>query len=319
MQLNADMIAEAVKTQPKGLELGIYFGLPENVYHNDPALSYSGMKLLNQSYLEYWDHTYNPKRKRHERTEEQTQGARLHKLLLEPDTFRDQYCVVPPDKIQDDKEWITGVDYDVIEKMANAIRELPEASQYISNGKPEVSIIFQCPETGLRCKSRHDWFRTMITTDYKSITKVTDSLMRRQMNEYGYHIQMYHYYQSRKWIKQFLYEMREYDRVNNHETCLLSDYIYADEGCMPSVEWLNRLIDEDMDDFYFMFQKKTSPYTVRILRLDDASFNDGESEVRAAKNVLIHGLATYGLDKPPASTGEVEEFSIRFGSMRTPR
>lgn len=69
------------------IEPGVYFGLPESVYHAAPGLSNSGMKQLAVSPLNYWHCNLNPDYERPQETDAQRFGTAVHCRLLEPERF----------------------------------------------------------------------------------------------------------------------------------------------------------------------------------------------------------------------------------------
>lgn len=103
--------AEAPKAAPKAerpapapkqtvelpTEDGIYFGLPEDIYHQIPRLSASGIKTLGVSPLQYWlESSFNPNRKEKEDSSARKLGRAYHKLLLEGDAaFDATYAALP--------------------------------------------------------------------------------------------------------------------------------------------------------------------------------------------------------------------------------
>jgi hypothetical protein len=70
---------------------GIYFGMPEDVYHAAAGLSNSGIKHLSVSPLNYWHVNLNPDYVREE-TSFQRIGKALHCRLLEPERFASSYA-----------------------------------------------------------------------------------------------------------------------------------------------------------------------------------------------------------------------------------
>lgn len=68
---------------------GVYFDMPEEVYHAAEGLSCSGMKVLRISPYHYWWQSHmNPARpEREEDTHAKLWGKAFHKLMLEPEQF----------------------------------------------------------------------------------------------------------------------------------------------------------------------------------------------------------------------------------------
>lgn len=74
---------------------GIYFGLPEEIYHADPALSSSGIRNLLVSPLDYWIASPLNPEYLDAKTEAMIQGTAFHRRLLEPERFAAMYATEP--------------------------------------------------------------------------------------------------------------------------------------------------------------------------------------------------------------------------------
>src|SRR4051812_45092153 len=66
---------------------GIYFEMPEDVYHAARALSCSGIKHLAVSGLNYWHKNINPDREEDEETKARRFGKAVHCYALERERF----------------------------------------------------------------------------------------------------------------------------------------------------------------------------------------------------------------------------------------
>lgn len=74
---------------------GVYFDMPEEVYHAAPALSASGIKNLLISPLDYWiASSLNPAYV-DVKTDEMATGTAFHRRLLEPERFASLYAAQP--------------------------------------------------------------------------------------------------------------------------------------------------------------------------------------------------------------------------------
>lgn len=97
---------------------GIYFGLSENEYHADPALSTSALKKLIQDPEEYWDGSFmNPNPPPPEVKDCLARGTLWHCRILEPENFYNKYAPAPAltgqldnveilDTVADMTEWL---------------------------------------------------------------------------------------------------------------------------------------------------------------------------------------------------------------------
>jgi len=82
---------------------GAYFGLPEDVYHDIPRLSGSGIKEICVSPLDFWSQSWMNNLRDAEDIEEEDSAAKklgraYHKLLLEGDEAFEKSFAVAPDK-----------------------------------------------------------------------------------------------------------------------------------------------------------------------------------------------------------------------------
>lgn len=61
-------------------------------------------------------------------------------------------------------------EWDRVDAMAEAVLDHPDASYLVSNGAPEVSLIWDDPETGVRCRGRLDYWHDgpNVAVDLKS-------------------------------------------------------------------------------------------------------------------------------------------------------
>ena len=64
-------------------------------YHAHPALSASGLKLLQKSPLHYWAEYLDPNRPERVATNAQRIGTMVHTATLEPHLFDEQFTVLP--------------------------------------------------------------------------------------------------------------------------------------------------------------------------------------------------------------------------------
>lgn len=76
-------------------EPGIYFGLDEEAYHADPALSSSGIRNLLISPLDYWTNSRLNPDYVDEKTPAMIAGTAFHRRLLEPERFASMYAGMP--------------------------------------------------------------------------------------------------------------------------------------------------------------------------------------------------------------------------------
>ena len=135
------------------------------------------------------------------------EGRAAHKLILEPDTFADEFAVCPKvDRrtaegkatysafIEESrgKEVITEESFTKIKDMAEAIKKNEEAVKYL-RGSHEQSFFWTDAETGEKCKVRPDCLTEVngqkYIVDYKTTTSCADYEFERSVRKYGYKFQ----------------------------------------------------------------------------------------------------------------------------------
>lgn len=87
-----------VQTASEMIDDGIYFGLPDTVYHAVPRLSSSGLQKLAVSPATFWRGSWlDPDRPEldEDQTKAQLIGKAYHVARLEPDRFHAAYCRLP--------------------------------------------------------------------------------------------------------------------------------------------------------------------------------------------------------------------------------
>lgn len=134
-------------------------------------------------------------------------GRAFHCAVLEPKVFAATY-VVRPDfgdcrmkgtKAARDKwleENISAIvisedDAATIAGMAKSIAAHPAASKIIADGIPEVTLRWVDLDTGLKCKSRADYYvrGKRLVADLKSTEDASEEAFARSVYKYRYHVQ----------------------------------------------------------------------------------------------------------------------------------
>jgi len=181
--------------------------MTEKEYRRQDGISRSELWRLRESpekFRWYQDHPEPP-------TPALILGTAAHKLLLEPDTFNDEFAVAPEcDRRTKDgreaysaflessegKSIITLADYQKAAEMAQKARETPFVNKLL-NGERERPFFWVDDLTGEPCKIRVDCITTVsidgipttAIVDYKTTADAsTDGFMRSAIN-YGYDFQ----------------------------------------------------------------------------------------------------------------------------------
>lgn len=281
--------------QPVGMKPGIYFNMPIEAYHNDPALSHSGMVKLLLSPLDYWiSGPLNPNRETWrlpERGSGKWKGDLSHTLLLERERFWRTYKVYGMSG-KGDFKWLTPDEYREIKSAVDEIRNIPAASAYFEHGYPEVSIFWRCKATGLMCRIRVDYLRTFGGIDYKKARSLINNQLGWQIRDFGYHLQEKLYIEGITEIKQLLREGKA-----------------VIEGNVDKA-WLKEFMRDEQVDFCFFFQRSEPPHIFRIVSFDREIKDDAQIGIDEAKNIYKSYIEKHGPYRWPAGVPQPEEFSI---------
>ena len=135
------------------------------------------------------------------------EGRAIHKMILEPDTFYDEFAIAPKvdrrtisgkaeyeDFIKNlqDKEIITDESYTKAVEMAKALKQNPDAVKFLT-GEHEQSFFWTDAETGEPCKVRPDVLTEVdgikYIVDYKTTDSCADGAFERSVRKYGYKFQ----------------------------------------------------------------------------------------------------------------------------------
>lgn len=169
-------------------------------YHADLAVSKSDLDLINRSPAYYKYAKENPK----EQTAAMLLGSVVHKLVLEPERFADEYVVAPAvdkrtKKGKDEwKEFIDSIDnetvidretYETAKLLASSVRNHPIAARLLQGGQAESSYFWE--ENGIKCKCRPDYLRTDIkcVIDLKTTQNGSPDSFTKSAYDYRYHVQ----------------------------------------------------------------------------------------------------------------------------------
>ena len=188
------------------------------------------------------------------------EGRAAHKMILEPETFFDEFAVAP--KIDrrtaagkeayaafveesEGKEVITEEIYEKLKEMAEAIKLNPEAVLYLK-GDHEQSFFWTDAETGEVCKVRPDCLANVAgqkyIVDYKTTSSCADYEFERSVRKYGYKFQAGMY---REGVFQNTFD----------------EYLFA-----------------------FVAQEKTPPYASRVYICSDEFLREGTEQFRETLN-----------------------------------
>ena len=244
-------------------------------YRRHPSVSRSDLMFLQQTPLHYQYHMQHPETKT---TPALTFGSAVHKLVLEPDLFADEYAVMPAGIDRRTREGkaayetfmeeaagktvISAEDYRKAVDMMVQIYKNPDA-EILLDGIHEESFFWTDPDTGIDCKIRPDCLTTYhgkpYIVDYKTTDSCEDGHFERSCRKYGYKLQAGMYCEG------------------------MMQTNFCDYG------------------FAFVAQEKTEPYAVRVYICSPEFIREGYDEFRKLMGTLKwcddHGV-WYGYEGP---------------------
>lgn len=179
-------------------------------YHRDDGcVNNSGLQAFSKNAAVYHAIYVAKTKPREKPTRHMAIGSLTHSLVLEPDTTLEEYVKYPaslPLRGKIMQAWmaqhavgrtiLTAQEWRLAEAMTKKLRETPRACEIIDEtGYTEISIYWDDPATGLRCKCRCDKLFLRegghLLVDLKTTSQLTnfpDSIVR-----YGYAVQAAHY------------------------------------------------------------------------------------------------------------------------------
>ena len=250
--------------EPKFPDPGVYYGVPEDVYHACKHMSQSRLKLIDKCPAKDAERQKYPPTS----TDAQVEGTATHYCILQPELY-DKKVVARPKldmRKPKNKEQVAAWELEaqtegkllideVVEsricRMRDAVHAHPEARDLFVKGECETTIVFDVPMpmssiSSVRCKMRIDYVPTgtNIIVDLKTTRCSHPSVFLRDVIKFGYHVQAAFYW-----------------------------YGYQQMVCAS-------------DDYLIIAVEKTAPYPVTIFRMTPELIGAGES-------VWISGMKKY--------------------------
>lgn len=78
---------------------------------------------------------------------------------------------------------------DKLRGMKQSVLSHPQGRQLIQGGKIEHSIFWECPHTGVKCKTRPDIWHENMTVDLKTTKDASPRAFQSSIATFGYHVQ----------------------------------------------------------------------------------------------------------------------------------
>ena len=182
-------------------------------YHSSPAISKSGLDMINKSPLHYWNRYLRDDKPAFTQTDALRFGSLLHNQVLEPDVFDDEFLVMPDDINRRTKEGreryaelmaskkivVSSEDLNTCKKITSAISQHKTASRYLATaGKSELSLFWNME--GVDCRCRPDFItEDGYIVDLKTtLTASQRGFSRKAIYDYRYHVQAAFYTEGYK-------------------------------------------------------------------------------------------------------------------------
>lgn len=188
---------------------GIYSGISNEDYHGGVGVSKSGLDLIARSPLHYWSAYRDPDREPRQPTPAMKLGTAIHTAVLEPDTYKDRYVVLPDGidrRTKDGKDFYAKLEMEALAKGAEIIaasdhakvmkvyascKNHPLTRKIFETGEAEVSVYWTDEETGVLCKCRPDWLlggENPAILDLKSTINASPEPFMKSAYNFRYHV-----------------------------------------------------------------------------------------------------------------------------------
>lgn len=277
--------------QPQGLLEGIYFGLSDEQYHADSALSHSGITNILVSEYDYWENSSLNPEKRFKETDAMKFGKLAEMFLLEEEKFMASYNVAGGGWSQD-KKTISRTDFDNVVQSAKLLRADPATAALFVKGYPQVSIFYRDEATGIMMRIRPDYMRTFGCIDLKRLRDIRNSRLGWDCVEYGYDLQEQMYIEGMVYAKKQL-RAGKMKAFGKHDPA-----------------WLKAFAEDPQTDFRFIFQRSVKPYIYVIKYFDAEIRANAKALVEEGIHKYARAIEKYGPGEWPAGNAQAEEFSI---------
>jgi hypothetical protein len=191
-----------------GDRVGFFYDEPAEKYHVKTLgeANNGGLKILRDrspAHYKAWIEGVETKT-----TEAMKLGRIIHTAILEPDKLESEYLVLPDfgplqsSRNRADRDaWLAAQSPTAIvvkpgqietaRTMREAVLRHKTARLLIERGKPEVTMRWRCPRTGVMCRARMDWYyeEMEFAMDLKSTDDASPGAFSRSIANFDYHVQ----------------------------------------------------------------------------------------------------------------------------------
>ncbi len=185
-------------------------------------------------------------------------------------------------KQHDGKEFLSPQLIQKIEVAARMIESHPQLSKAFSGGAPQVSVIWDCPVIGVRCKARFDYLKSKALVDLKTLANTQglpiENAISREIGYRKYHHQAWWYRDAARNIVEFVKSGRVFGDADK--------------------TFLKSLAADHEKTWMWVFQLKgVAPVAKgRVLPETSMLWNIAQAECESAKQTFRLNLETYGAD-----------------------
>lgn len=293
---------------------GIYFDMPDDVYHSVGRLSSSGIKDILESPTLFWfNSVFNPMREER-KSEAMDDGSMFHSFILEGETgFNEKYVVMPTEIEQMNKNtntfkaWKASQTKKVIAwkkyfDMKKIVRHLEMDGQLLSTGflkggYAEVSI-FWTDGQGIERKARIDYLKGSSFIDLKTFLKKKSGSIE-------------------KYISQYFYGFKVFVQLLEYRDALIASSKFNESqvfGNKEQIKFFNEEIKgvEDFLPFVVFVNRKLPQYTIKTFAKENCSdlWDLGEKMRRKAESLYLEYMEIYG--KNNAWLEQVDTDNLHF-------
>lgn len=180
---------------------GIHSSIPDEEYHKRElgVVSNTSLKYIRRSPSHYYSWVRGEFEIKD--TPALTFGRAFDCALLTPDVFKEHYIERPKfigkgskaakaewEKEHADLESITMDDLMTIQRMVDKLRTHPLTSKMLEDGESQMTLSWTDPETGLKCKSRTDYYVRSLAmiADVKTCEDASEEAFLKSVVKYGY-------------------------------------------------------------------------------------------------------------------------------------
>ena len=262
---------------------GIYFYMPDHIYHADKSISNSGMNNLvltpkvgltvptPRKY--WWESNFNTEKEPID-SDAMKKGRALHTMVLEPHKFAEQFEI--RSGVQNSKiaNTLGEGQYKDLKKASQELLKNETAKAILSAGIPEVAIFWIDEETVVPCRVKVDILGTEIAADLKTTTNIYD--IGYSIVDYAYHRQVAFYLEG----------------INQIKSLIKSGV--ANSGVASNRSFINEFVETVHDKFCFIFQEIKAPFLSRCIQLCPETQANGMQRARQCLEIYKQNYERYG-------------------------